>query len=59
MKALAQLMKQFFRSDSGPVATEYAVLLAVIALGVLTSMALFGDHMNALYTSIAGTVDVF
>ena len=59
MKALAQLTREFFRSDSGPTATEYAVLLALIAVSVIGAMSMFGEHMDALYASIAGGVDVF
>jgi pilus assembly protein Flp/PilA len=47
------------RSEDGPTATEYAVLLALIALGVIGALALFGDHMNNLYTLINATLDVF
>ena len=50
---------EFLQSDDGPTATEYAVMLAVIAIGALVSMAAFGEHMNNLYTSLAGSVDVF
>ena len=47
------------RSEGGPTATEYAVLLAVIAITVLGAMSQFGEHMDNLYTIINGSVDVF
>ncbi len=50
---------QFLRGDDGPTATEYAVLLALIALTVLGAMSAFGDRMNAIYASVTTTLDVF
>ena len=52
-------LRPFSRSDDGPTATEYAVLLGVIALGVLGAMSLFGEHLNNIYVTLAGTVNVF
>ena len=59
MNDLRRGIVQFLRSEDGPTAVEYAVLLAVIACGVLVAMGAFGDHMDALYTSLTGGVDVF
>ena len=59
MSNLRRGIVQFLRSEDGPTAAEYAVLLAIIACGVLVAMGAFGDHMDALYTSISGGVDVF
>lgn len=47
------------RSEEGPTATEYAVMLAVISATVLAAMSQFGEHMDNLYTIINGSVDVF
>lgn len=46
----------FLRSEDGPTATEYAVLLAVICIGVISALSQFGDHMGNIYTSIDGTM---
>jgi len=59
MRGLAQLIRAFIRSDGGPTATEYAVLLALIAVSVIGAMSMYGQHMNALYTSLTSSVDVF
>jgi len=40
------------RLEDGPTATEYAVLLGVIAIGVLSAMALFGNHMDNIYAIV-------
>ncbi len=48
------------RSEDGPTATEYAVLLAVIAIGVLGAMSSFGIHVNNIYAALSGSVaDIF
>ncbi len=50
---------RFLRSQEGPTATEYAVLLALIALAVVGALALFGEHMNNLYLAVDTTLEVF
>jgi len=59
VKGCVQKLKRLLRSDDGPTATEYAVLLAVICCTVLGAMSQFGDHMDNLYTIINTTLDVF
>ena len=59
MEPLKQRLLLFLRSDDGPTATEYAVLLAVIAVVTLASMSAFGERMNNIYLAIEGTLDVF
>ncbi len=56
MNPLLQQLLTVLRSDDGPTAVEYAVLLGVIAIGTLTAMAGFGTNMNAIYTTIASAV---
>ena len=56
MNAFCQRLREFGRSEDGPTATEYAVLIAVICVAVLGALSSFGQHMDSIYTSIAGTV---
>lgn len=56
MPALFDKTRAFLRSEDGPTATEYAVLLAIIAGGVLAVMANFGTHVNDMYVIIAQAV---
>ncbi|MBI4718715.1 MAG: Flp family type IVb pilin [Planctomycetes bacterium] len=53
MQRLWQKSAAFLRTEDGPTATEYAVLLALISLTVLGTMAGFGTHVNDLYVTIA------
>ena len=56
MNMLIKKIWNFIRSEGGPVATEYAVLLGVICIVALAAMGAFGVHMNDIYVSIAGTL---
>ena len=56
MYAFYQKLREFARSDDGPTATEYAILIAVICVAVIGALSSFGVHMDNLYTSIASTV---
>ena len=56
MNAFCERLREFVRSEEGPTATEYAVLIAVICVAVIGALSSFGQHMDNLYTSIASTV---
>ena len=47
----------FLSSENATAATEYAVLTAVIAIGVLIAMGGFGDSLNRLYLAILAVAD--
>ncbi len=55
-KSTAQI-KKFLSDESGPTATEYAVMLAVISGGALTALAGFGNGVQAIYLIIKGALD--
>lgn len=57
MYSMWERIKACVLGDDGPTATEYAVLLGIIAIGVMASFASFGDRMNDIYTNINGAVD--
>ena len=56
MKTINQILRHFLRSQDGPTATEYAVLIAVICVAVIGALSSFGIHMDNLYTSLATTI---
>lgn len=56
MKTINHLIRQFLRSQDGPTATEYAVLIAVICVAVIGALSSYGVHMDNLYTTLAGTI---
>jgi len=46
----------FLRSEDGPTATEYAVLIALICIGVITAMSGFGAKVGNIYTAVQSTM---
>ena len=49
MNALAREVRRLIRSEDGPTAVEYAVMLALILLVAIASIALFGEATNACF----------
>ena len=59
MSVSFQTMREFARSEGGPTATEYAILIAVICVAVIGALSGFGVHMDNLYTDLSSTLTVF
>jgi len=55
---LPRLARRFrlFKDESGVALTEYALLLAVIALVAITGVTLLGTNLSALFTAMAGSL---
>jgi len=53
MMALVNRAKQFLKSEDGPTATEYAVMLALIIVVCIATVKSIGTKANAAF----GTVD--
>ncbi len=56
MKSIVKRAKSFLKSEDGPTATEYAVLLAVISATVLGAMGAFGIKMGNIYVIVNDAV---
>lgn len=52
MTTIKTRMKDFLVSDAGPTVTEYAVMLALIILGVMGVIALMGAKASNSFTSL-------
>jgi pilus assembly protein Flp/PilA len=59
VRSLHQTLMRLLRSEDGPTAVEYAILLAVIAVSVIGALSLFGVHMDNVYSAVTLTLDVF
>lgn len=59
MNRVREQLRRFLRSEEGPTATEYAVLIALICIAVISALSSFGSNMDGIYTSLASGVDVF
>jgi pilus assembly protein Flp/PilA len=53
MKNLVNRFNHFLKSEDGPTAVEYAVMLALIVIVCLVSIQAIGTNANATFNSIA------
>ena len=56
MKALFRHAELLLRSEEGPSGTEYAILLALIAMFAVAAFSQFGDKMSGIYSIVDGTM---
>ncbi len=56
MKSLATKMRRFLKSEDGPTAVEYAVMLALIIIVCLTAITAVGTQAAAQFNNIATAV---
>ena len=56
MKKFAKKVQRFLKSEDGPTAVEYAVMLALIVIVCLTAIRSIGTQAAATFTSIANTL---
>ena len=52
MKNFVERMKSFIRSEDGPTATEYAVMLALIIVAAIGSIQLVGTKVSDTFTNV-------
>lgn len=48
--------QNWFGSDEGATATEYGLLVGLIALIIVTGVKLFGQNLDAFFSDLATTV---
>jgi len=54
MKNFAMKLKRFLKSEDGPTAVEYAVMLSLIIVVCLTAVSSIGTNAKATFNSVAG-----
>ena len=52
MNAFMNRAKDFVRSEDGPTATEYAVMLALIIIVALGAISGLGSKVNDVFTNV-------
>ena len=52
MKQFRNLAKNFLKSEDGPTATEYAVMLALIIIVALGAITGLGSTVTGIFTSV-------
>ena len=50
-------LKRFLKSEDGPTATEYAVMLALIIVACIATVALLGTSVDAMFGDVQATLD--
>lgn len=45
------------RSEEGATAVEYGIMVALIAVAIITAVALLGDNLAAMFSGVAAEVD--
>lgn len=52
MKKFAQNVKNFLKSEDGPTAVEYAVMLALIIVVCIGAIRIIGQNANATFGTV-------
>jgi len=58
VKTLWTNTKKFLKSEDGPTATEYAVMLGLIIVACLGTLAILGGQLNDSFTSTSDALDI-
>lgn len=51
---IAGVKNRFLGEEKGATAVEYGIMVALIAVVIITSVALFGKNLSTVFTNIAG-----
>jgi pilus assembly protein Flp/PilA len=58
MNKLQNALVKFLKSEDGPTAVEYAVMLALIIVVCITAVTTLGSNANKTFTSAGAAVNV-
>jgi pilus assembly protein Flp/PilA len=58
MKSFLDRAKSFLRSEDGPTATEYAVMLALIIVVAIAAISSLGTKVSSMFSAVDGTLAV-
>jgi pilus assembly protein Flp/PilA len=56
MTTLVQQVRRFLRSEDGPTAVEYAVMLALIIVVCLVAISAVGTQASATFSNVAASI---
>ena len=57
MKNFALKVQRFLKSEDGPTAVEYAIMLALIVIVCLTAIQAIGTNASSAFSDIASDID--
>ena len=49
-------LKRFLKSEDGPTATEYAVMLALVIVALIATITAFKDKVAAVFTTVGNAI---
>ncbi len=52
MQKFLNISKRFMKSEDGPTATEYAVMLSLIIVACIATISLLGGEVNNMFGSV-------
>ncbi len=58
MKSIVKRAKSFLKSEDGPTATEYAVMLALIIVVAIAAVSSLGTKVSQMFSAVDGTLTV-
>jgi pilus assembly protein Flp/PilA len=53
MRTMKQMAKAFWQDEQGASAIEYGLLVALIAVVIITAVSTIGTNLNTVFTKIA------
>jgi len=56
LRQLVTTVRAIFTNEKGATATEYSLLVGLIALVIVAGVTLFGGNLNTFFNNLAGTV---
>ena len=56
MRRFTQALVSFLKSEDGPTAVEYAVMLALIIVVCITAISILGSNARNTFTEVANQV---
>jgi pilus assembly protein Flp/PilA len=56
MKKFSSALVSFLKSEDGPTAVEYAVMLALIIVVCITAITTLGTNANTTFKSVGSTI---
>ena len=56
MQKFLNTAKRFIKSEDGPTATEYAVMLSLIIVACIATISLLGAEVNTMFDTVQTTL---
>ena len=56
MRTITKRMVEFLKTEDGPTAVEYAVMLALIVVVCISAITTLGSNANSTFSFVASTV---